>query len=74
MVSKGSSPSTDELDQQHYQRDHQQNMDVGSNCVKADQTNEPKYQQNYKYRPQHSVVPSVNCITAYEVIWCAPQE
>ena len=54
---KGSSPSTDQLDEKHYQRQHQQNVDIGSNCVKADQTDEPKYQENYKDRPQHGVVP-----------------
>src|SRR5271154_4158036 len=57
LLSEGGSPSADELDHQHYQRQYQQDVDVGSNCVEADQSNEPQHKQNYKNRPQHGVRP-----------------
>ena len=47
------SAATDELDEEHDQRDEQQNVDVCANRVKTNEPHQPEDQQNYKYRPEH---------------------
>jgi hypothetical protein len=47
------SSATDELNDQHYQSQYQQDVDVGSDGVKAYETYQPQHQKNYKNRPKH---------------------
>jgi hypothetical protein len=45
--------STDELDEQDHERDHEQNVDEPSQGVGADDSKQPKNQQDYKDSPEH---------------------
>lgn len=48
--------ATDELDEQYDYSEHQQDVDVGSNGVKADEPDEPQYQKDHKNRPKHCLL------------------
>jgi hypothetical protein len=47
-------PALDEIDDEHYDCKDKQNMDEAAKRVRTDQAKEPKYQQNYKYSPEHN--------------------
>jgi hypothetical protein len=52
-----SRPSTcNQLDDQHYQRNHKKNVDVPGHHVKPDEAHEPRNQKNYKKCPKHLFV------------------
>jgi hypothetical protein len=51
------SSATDQLNNEDYQRNDQQDMDVRANHVESNEADQPKYQQNQKNCPKHRVSP-----------------
>jgi hypothetical protein len=47
------SPTANQLDNQDDHRDHEQQMNVSAENVEADETQQPKNQQNNKDSPKH---------------------
>jgi hypothetical protein len=47
--------AANELDEQHYECNHQQNVDIPPNSVKTYQPYQPEHQKNYKNRPEHKL-------------------
>jgi hypothetical protein len=47
--------SPDYVDKQHYQRQHQQDMNEPTDCVATNNAKQPQNQQDYKNRPKHFV-------------------
>jgi hypothetical protein len=47
------SSAGDELDKQHDDSQHQQNVDIGANRMETYQTYQPQHQENHKDRPKH---------------------
>jgi hypothetical protein len=47
------STAADQLDNQDDDRDHEQKMNVSAENVEADETEQPKNQQNNKDSPKH---------------------
>jgi hypothetical protein len=41
--SKGGSASRDQLDDQHYERDHEKDVNETAECVRRNNTNQPQY-------------------------------
>jgi hypothetical protein len=63
-------PSTaNQLDKQHDQGEHQQNVDVGSYCVKTHQPHQPQHEQDNKNCPEHLPSPWA-CLHRYTVVGC----
>jgi hypothetical protein len=54
--SKSRSSTCNQLDDQHYQRNHEKNVDVPGHHVKPDEAHEPRDQKNYKKCPKHLFV------------------
>jgi hypothetical protein len=50
-------PAGDEVNDQHDNGKHQQDVNEPTQCVRADQAKQPKHQQDYKYCPQHNFPP-----------------
>jgi hypothetical protein len=46
----------DELDEQNDQSQHQQDVNIGPDGVKAYETHQPQHQKNYKNRPEHVLI------------------
>jgi hypothetical protein len=51
------SPALDQTDNQHYDGKDEQDVNEPAQGVGADQSKEPKHQQDHKYCPEHKVVP-----------------
>jgi hypothetical protein len=47
----------DQIDNQHYDGKDEQDVNEPAQGVGADQSKEPKHQQNHEYCPEHRVVP-----------------
>src|SRR6266851_2249402 len=45
----------DQIDNQHYNRNDEQDMNESAQSVGADQSKQPQHQQDYKYCPEHTV-------------------
>jgi hypothetical protein len=45
--------AADQLDEQHDERQHQKNVNVCADRVKADQSHQPQNQKNYENCPKH---------------------
>jgi len=50
-------PTGDEINNQHDDGDYEQDMNESSECISADQTEQPKNQKNNEYCPQHNFSP-----------------
>jgi hypothetical protein len=50
-------PPGDEVNYQHDDREHQQDVNESTKRVGADQTEQPEHEQNNEYCPQHSFPP-----------------
>jgi len=46
--------SAEEVDDQNYNREHEQNMNESAQGVRTDQTHQPEHQQYDKYCPEHN--------------------
>jgi len=46
-------PAADQLENQNDQRNQQQDVNVGAQNMEADETKQPKNQQDNKYSPKH---------------------
>jgi hypothetical protein len=46
--------SAEEVDDQDYNREHEQNVNESAQRVRADQTKQPEHQQYDKYCPKHN--------------------
>jgi hypothetical protein len=60
MVTKRSDycpPSFYQVEDEHHERNHQQNVDESAQRVRTDHSEQPHYQQNYEDRPKHSGTP-----------------
>jgi len=47
----------DEINNQHHDGDHEQDMDESAKCISTYQTEQPKNQENNEYCPQHNFPP-----------------
>jgi len=47
--------SSDNVDKQHHQRQHQQDVNEPTDRVATDNAEQPQHQQDYKNRPKHIV-------------------
>jgi hypothetical protein len=45
----------DQIDNQHYNRNHEQDMNEPTQGVRANQSKKPEHKQNHKYCPEHKV-------------------
>ena len=45
--------AADELDEQYNDGEHQQDVNVGSDGVEADETHKPQHEKDHKNRPKH---------------------
>jgi hypothetical protein len=46
--------SAEKVDDQDYNRDHEQNVNESAHGVRSDQTKQPEHQQDDKYCPKHN--------------------
>jgi hypothetical protein len=49
------SPALDQIDDQHDNRNHEEDVNKSSERVGADQPKQPKHKQDNKYCPEHEV-------------------
>src|SRR5690348_5653701 len=50
------STAADQLQNEHHEGDHQQNVNVSTEHVEPDKSEQPQNQQDYKYCPKHNVL------------------
>ena len=55
VVSLQRPAALDQIDNQHYNRNDEQDMNESAQSVGADQSKQPEHQQDYKYCPEHRV-------------------
>jgi hypothetical protein len=51
------SASRDQLDDQHYERDHEKDVNESAECVRRDNTKQPQHEKDYKNGPKHRSPP-----------------
>jgi len=54
-VSLQRAATLDQIDNQHYNRNDEQDMNESAQSVGADQSKQPEHKQDYKYCPEHRV-------------------
>ena len=49
------SATLDQIDNQHHNRYHEQDVNEPTHRVRADQSKQPEHQQDHEYCPQHNI-------------------